>query len=101
MPSLFDLYLRNNIMSKCEEYFVDYLKSEGFEKEGLTNEDRKLIEDQVDTLLDMVEKIYLSYKDESDGLLEIVDKLIGYCIVGKMNEARLCNTINKLIEEKE
>jgi hypothetical protein len=99
MASIFDLYLKDNIMINCEEYFMDYLESENFENESLTSEDRDLIENQVDNLLMIIEKTYLSFENETDALMEIIDKLIGFCIVGKMNEARLCNIINKLIEE--
>lgn len=101
MSSIFDLYLKDSIMSKCEEYFTNYLIKEGFEAEGLTEADRGLIESQIYTLLNAVEKTYNEHENENEGLLEITDKLISYCIIGKMNEARLCNVINELLDESE
>ena len=101
MSSIFDLYLKEKIMRNCEENFIDFLKEHASEDEQLTAEDRKLIENQVEYIIDLIERVYLQHDNEVDALVEITDRLIGICIMGKMNEARLCNVINEKLKDKE
>ena len=99
MASMFDMYLKNDIMLICEESFNRYLKEEGVIDEGLTDEERDFVGTQVDYLLDMIQDIYTSYDDDSDAYVEIADKLIGISIVAKMNEARLCRLLNEAADK--
>lgn len=101
MSGMLDLYLKEKIMSRCEASFNEFLKEHDAEEEKLTDKDREIIESQIDYLMDMVEEIYLEFEKETDALIEITDRLIGICIMGKMNEARLCNVINKLVEKED
>lgn len=95
MSSIYDQYLKDNIMTHCLDYFRKYLAEEEAVDEILTEEDQKLIYSQIDYIMDMIVRIYREYDDERDALAEIVDKLIGFCIVGKMNEARFCRLLNE------
>jgi hypothetical protein len=95
MSSIYDMYLKDNIMAKCETYFNQHLKEQNAENENLTEEDREMVKKQIDSLLAMIVDIYTNNKVEENALAEIVDKLIGVCIVGKMNEARLCRLLNE------
>ena len=96
MPGIYDLYLKSDIMESCEEFFNRYLKEEGVPHEGLTEKDREVVGKQVDYLLDMITKIHIDHPDDYDEVTdETIDKLIGMCILGKMNEARLCNLLNE------
>ena len=101
MSSLFDLYLRDNIMDTCEAYFNDYLRDEGVSNEKLNEDDRVVVGYQIDILIDMIERIYKEYDDEFESYGEMIDKLIGFCIVGKMNEARLCRLLNEAEDKKD
>jgi len=96
MASMFDLYLKNNIITTCEKFFNDFLEKEGVPDEGLTEEERELVGKQVDYLLRMIQDIYMSFEDEMDAYTEITDKLIGAVVLAKMNEARLCRLLNIL-----
>jgi hypothetical protein len=96
MTSMFDLYLKNNIMTTCEEFFNVFLEKEGVPEEGLTEEERELVSKQVDNLLAMIQDIYTSHEDDIDAYTEIADKLVGITVVTKMNEARLCRLLNDL-----
>ena len=96
MTSMFDLYLKNNIMTTCEEFFNEFLKKEGVPEEGLTEEERELVSKQVDNLLTMIQDIYTGHGDDIDAYTEIADKLVGITVVTKMNEARLCRLLNDL-----
>jgi len=96
MDSIFDLYLRNDIMNRCESFFDEYLIEQGVPEEKLTEEDRKLVEQQVDAILDMITRIHLENEgSELTQASEVIDKLIGFCVVAKMNEARLCRLLNE------
>ncbi len=99
MASMFDLYLKNNIMTACEKYFNDFLEKEKVPDEGLTEEEREIVGTQVDYLLKMIQDIYMSFEDEMDAYTEITDKLIGVCVLAKMNEARLCRLLNILTDK--
>lgn len=94
MPSMLDMYMKNNIMTACEKYFNEFLDKEGVPDEGLTEEEREQVEKQVDYLLFMIQDIYTSHDDELNAYIEIIDKLIGVSILAKMNEARLCRLLN-------
>lgn len=96
MTSMFDLYLKNNIMTTCEEFFNVFLEKEGVPEEGLTEEERELVGKQVDNLLRMIQDIYTSGENDLDAYTEIADKLVGITVVTKMNEARLCRLLNEL-----
>lgn len=96
MSSVLDYYLKGNILRKCEEHFNAHLKEEGFEHEKLLPKERELMEKQLGYLLDMIVEISSQYEDDFDGYAEIIDKLIGFCIISKMNECRLCRIINNL-----
>ncbi len=96
MTSMFDLYLKNNIMTTCEEFFNVFLEKEGVPEESLTEEERELVGKQVDNLLRMIQDIYTSGKNDLDAYTEIADKLVGITVVTKMNEARLCRLLNEL-----
>jgi hypothetical protein len=96
MPGIYDLYIKNDIMESCEVFFDRYLKEEGVPHEGLTSEDRAAVDGQVDHLLDMITKIHRDHPDDYDEVTdELIDKLIGMVILGKMNEARLCRVVNE------
>lgn len=95
MTSMFDLYMKNNIMTSCEEFFNVFLEKEGVPEEGLTEEERELVGTQIDYLLGMIEDIYKQYKDDLEAYTEIADKLIGVAVLAKMNEARLCRLLNE------
>jgi len=99
MSSIFDLYLKESIMVACEAYFNDYLESEGVIEEALSDEERKTVSQQIDIIIDMMGRIYKDHDDEFEAYGEIVDKLIGFCIVAKMNEARLCRLLNEAAEK--
>lgn len=95
MSSIFDMYLKDSIISECEKFFNDYLKDEGVPEEGLTEGEWETIDKQVDYLIKIIQNIYAENENEVDALTEIVDKFMGLCIVSKMNEARLCRILNK------
>lgn len=100
MAGLYDLYIKNDIMENCEAFFNQYLKEEGVPEEGLTEDERELVGDQVDYLLDMMTKIHLDHPDDYNEVTDtIIDKLIGMCVVAKMNEARLCRLLNELTDK--
>lgn len=99
MSSIFDMYLKNNIISKCEYFFNDYLQQEGVPDEKLTENELAFIEKQLDYLINMIVRTYNKNEDECDALAEITDKLLGFCIVAKMNESRLCRLLNALNKE--
>jgi len=98
---MFDLYLKNNIMTTCEKFFNNFLEKEGVPEEGLTEEERELVGKQVDNLLRMIQDIYTNLENEVDAYTEIADKLIGITVVTKMNEARLCRLLNELQDKLE
>jgi len=83
--SMFDMYLRDNVITTCETYFNSYLKKEG----------------QLDVILDMITEIHLENEDEQEASNIVVDKLVSLCVVSKMNEARLCRLLNELQERIE
>ena len=95
MSSIYDLYMKDNIMSHCEEYFREYLEKEDALDEDLTDTERDIIRLQIDSLTNMIVRTYHNHEDESDALAEIVDQLIGFCIVGKMNELRFCRLLHE------
>lgn len=97
--SMFDLYLKNNIMTACEKHFNDFLEKEGVPDEGLTEEEREIVGTQVDYLLRMIQDIYMEHKDDIEAYTEIADKLVGVCVLAKMNEARLCRILNILTDK--
>ena len=99
MTSMFDLYMKNNIMTACEKYFNEFLKKEGVPEEGLTEDERELVGKQVDYLLGIIQDIYIQYKDDLEAYTEISDKLIGVAVISKMNEARLCRLLNEVIDK--
>lgn len=101
MDSILNHYFKEEIMAKCEAYFMKYLEDEGAEKEILSNADMQLVEKQLDYLLNMVDDLLAQDEDINDAYANIVDHLVGFCILGKMNEARLCNIINKMLDEKD
>jgi hypothetical protein len=96
MTSMYDLFLNENIMTACESFFNGFLKDGGIEG-CLTEDDRAMVGSQVDYIIGMIEKIWVNSATAEEGHTEIIDKLIGMCVVSKMNEARLCN----LLSEKE
>jgi len=98
--SIYDLYLKNDIMAACETYFNEYLKEEGVAHENLLEEERELVDRQVDFILSMITEIDLKHVgDERAATEEIVDKLVSVCIVTKMNEARLCRLLNEAADK--
>lgn len=99
MTSMFDLYMKNNIMTACEEHFNAFLKKEGVPEEGLTEDERELVGKQVDYLLGIIQDIYMQYKDDLEAYTEISDKLIGIAIISKMNEVRFCRLLNEVIDK--
>jgi hypothetical protein len=97
MPGLYDMIIKSDIMENCEAFFNKYLEEEGVPDEGLTDDERDLVGQQVDYLLDMMTDIYQEHPDDYDTVTDtIIDKLIGMCVVAKMNEARLCRLLNEL-----
>jgi len=99
--SIYDQYVKDRIMTECESYFIDYLKRAEVDHEKLNDQDIDIIENQLAYLLTLVDDVLKEQEEPMDAFSDIVDQLIGYCILGKMNEARLCNVINKMLEEKE
>lgn len=99
MTSMFDLYLKNNIMTACEKYFNEFLEKEGVPEEGLSEEERDVVGTQIDYLLTMIQDIYTAHKDETDAYTEITDKLMGVAVIAKMNEARLCRLLNEAVDK--
>lgn len=96
MAGLYDLYIKNDIMENCEAFFNQYLKEEGVPDEGLSEEERELVGHQVDFLLDMMTEIHKENPDDYNEVTDtIIDKLIGMCVVAKMNESRLCRLLNE------
>ena len=89
-------------METCEAHFNEHLKDHNSLDEALTEEDRALIEKQVDDLLILISDTLKKYEPEDlEAYDDIIDKLVGFCIISKMNEARLCGVINKLTEKDE
>jgi len=99
--SIYDMYLRDNVITTCETYFNSYLKKEGISYEGLSEEERELSYNQLDVILDMITEIHLENEDEQEASNIVVDKLVSLCVVSKMNEARLCRLLNELQERIE
>ena len=104
MAKLFDLYIKEELLKQCEEHFAKFLE----EQEGggyITKEDYSLFEDQIDYLFEMMDNIIGDYKkrglDEFEAYAQIIDQLCGYCVLGKMNEARLCNMLNDLMGKED
>ena len=96
MSGLFDMYLRENILNKCEAFFMQYLEQEDAVDERLDEEDMKLVKVQLDYVLNMIQSILQEKGETEDAYDEIVDKLVGLTIVSKMNEVRLCKILNKM-----
>ena len=105
VDGILDLYVKEEILSQCETSFIEYLKVENDKSGGLSDENMDLIKGQLDALFEMMDAIIIKAGNEGVNEFEaystIVDQLIGYCIISKMNEARLCNVIAQLIEDKE
>ncbi len=99
MTSMFDMYLRDTIMTTCEKFFNNFLEKEGVPDERLTDEEREQVSIQIDNLLIMMEDIYRSHDDDLSAYTEIADKLVGISVLAKMNETRLCRLLNKLTDE--
>jgi len=98
--SIYDLYIKNNIMAACETYFNKYLKKEGVPHEGLTEEERELVGRQIDFILEMITIINAKHgEDEQASADDIVDKLVSICVIAKMNEARLCRLLNEAADK--
>lgn len=103
MAKLLDLYIKEELLRQCEVHFNEFLKEQG--SGYLTAEDYELIEDQIDYLFELIDKILKDHKnrnlDEMEAYAQIIDQLCGFCVLGKMNEARLCNIINDLTEKED
>jgi len=96
MNSIFDEYMKHNIMSKCEEFFFDYLAEAGLKDEYLTEEDREIVAKHIEFLMDMASEIHMEFKDDDEGAYDaLVDKLVGTCVINKMNEVRLCRLLSE------
>lgn len=99
MVSIYDLYIKSDIMDTCESFFNSYLEEEGVVDEGLSEAERETVGDQVDHILDMITRIHKQNPgDDGKSADEVVDKLIGYVVVAKMNEVRLCRLLNRFID---
>ena len=105
MNGITDLYVKEEIMAQCEASFAEYLKRENDKSGGLSDEDTVLIRGQLDALFEMMDNILIKAReegiDEFTAYSTVVDQLIGYCIISKMNEVRLCNTIDLILKEKD
>ena len=100
MPSIYDLYIRDNIMEICEAHFNEHLKDLNGPGEALTEEDRDFIRKQLDDLLTLISDTLGHYGTENlEGYDDIIDKLVGFCIISKMNEARLSRIITSMTEK--
>ena len=99
MTSIYDMYMRDNIMTTCEKYFRDYLDREGVPEEHLTDSERDLIYIHIDAITSMITDIYNKAGDGGDPDSTVIDKLIGICVIGKMNEARLCRLLNMVTKK--
>lgn len=100
MPSIYDLYIRDNVMEVCETHFNEHLKDQAVPGDSLTEEDRDFIRSQLDDLLTLISNTLASYGSENlEGYDDIIDKLVGFCIISKMNEARLSRIITTMTEE--
>lgn len=105
MSGISDLYFREELIKQCEEHFETFIKEQGDEYNNLTDKDYKVVEEQVDFLFEMMDEVIQTHKNENkeeiDAYSQIIDQLCGYCVLSKMNEARLCNIINELIDRKD
>ena len=100
MPSIYDLYIRDNIMEICETHFNEHLEDQNVLAESLTEEDRNFIRKQLDDLLTLISDTLARYGMENlEGYDDIIDKLVGFCIISKMNEARLSRIITSMTEK--
>lgn len=98
--SIYDLYIKNDIMAACETYFNKYLKKEGVPHEGLTEEERELVSRQIDFILEMITRISAKHGDNEQAAADdIADKLVSLCVIAKMNEARLCRLLNEAADK--
>jgi hypothetical protein len=95
MSSMFDMFIEENIMITCENFFNSYLDDEDCSDDRLTEDERNMVRGQVGYVIGMIERIWKENESEEAAHTEIIDKLIGMCIVSKMNEARFCRLLNK------
>jgi len=95
---IYDTYLKQKIFDYCMKYFNIYLKKQKAEDEKLTDEDVKIVYDQIEFILSMIKETYEKYEDSSKADDVIIDKLIGMCTITKMNEVRLCKVLNERME---
>lgn len=105
MNGITDLYVKEEIMAQCESHFAEYLKKENDTTNKLTNDDLDLVRGQLDAIFDLIDDILFQFReqdlDDMEAYSHVIDQLIGYCILSKMNEVRLCNTIDLMLKEKE
>jgi len=100
MPSIYDLYIRDNIMETCETYFNNHLEDYDILNESLTEEDRDLIRKEIDNMLIFIAAQLKKFPPDSfEAYDDIIDKLVGFCVISKMNEVRLGRVINNLREK--
>lgn len=103
MSKITDFYLKEKLLRQCEKYFAEYIAEEG--SGYLTDEDYKMFEDQINFIFEMMDDIVIKYKKENeeeiDAYAQIIDQLCGFLVIGKMNEARLCNILNDIMDGKE
>ena len=94
--SIYDLYLKDNIINKCETFFNIYLEQEGVPHKGLSDKEREAASDQLDIILNMILEIQSENVDEKEATGIIVDKLVALCVISKMNEAILCRLLDEV-----
>lgn len=103
MAKLLDLYIKEELIAQCTEHFKKFLAEQG--SGYLTDEDFELIGTQVDYIFELMDEIIKEFRDNGEDEIEayakIIDQLSGYLILGKMNEARLCNILIDMTDGKD
>lgn len=103
MPKLLDFYIKEELLIQCEKHFAKYLEDE--DSGYLTEEDYKILEDQINFIFKLMDEIIADHKregkEEMEAYSQIIDQLCGYLVLGKMNEARLCNILNDMMDGKD
>jgi len=99
MSSIYNHYVENKILNRCEEYYAKFLADAEVE-DHLTDEDRIPVADHVNFLVSLVERAAKEEKDDNEDAIDtLVDVLICTCVLNKMNEVRLSRLLNEADDE--
>ena len=66
MSSMFDMFIKENIMASCEVWFNEYLVEQGSPEDALTDKEREPVSLQIDYILGMVEGILREHTDAEE-----------------------------------